>query len=387
MSLPSLRRGSFRVGETLLVDGPVFLRVVRGAASVFGARVGEGESLVVRRGRRVPLTPLSSDVGYEARGSGDIAVAEGGAIPSSWVKTVGDALREGWSRVVVVGDVDSGKSSLCTYIVNMAVGRGLRVGFVDGDVGQPDTGPPTTVTGAMLREQSHSLGVIKGATMRFVGLLSPSLCGEDVNTAVQSVAEELEGQGASPTLVNTDGWIRDGGLGHKASLVRRLRPDAVLSLLAEDENEELVSLAEARVLSVERPEHARTRSHEERRENRERKYREYFRDATRTRSSLEGRELVLSPLLRRLAASEPRASPATLPPGLDLGALEARYPGWERGLLAGLEDGVRTLSLAIVLRLDRARGFVDLFSNPAPGWRRVAFGAVRLDDQFRELPL
>ena len=47
--------------------------------------------------------------------------------------------------VLVIGATDVGKSTFCRFLIERGVTSGLRVGFVDADVGQSQIGPPTTI--------------------------------------------------------------------------------------------------------------------------------------------------------------------------------------------------------------------------------------------------
>ena len=46
---------------------------------------------------------------------------------------------------LVIGTTDVGKSTFCRFLIDQGVTNGLRVGFVDADVGQSQIGPPTTI--------------------------------------------------------------------------------------------------------------------------------------------------------------------------------------------------------------------------------------------------
>ena len=46
---------------------------------------------------------------------------------------------------LVIGTTDVGKSTFCRFLIERGVTSGLRVGFVDADVGQSQIGPPTTI--------------------------------------------------------------------------------------------------------------------------------------------------------------------------------------------------------------------------------------------------
>ena len=47
--------------------------------------------------------------------------------------------------VLIIGATDVGKSTFCRFLIERGVTSGLRVGFVDADVGQSQIGPPTTI--------------------------------------------------------------------------------------------------------------------------------------------------------------------------------------------------------------------------------------------------
>ncbi len=46
---------------------------------------------------------------------------------------------------LVIGAIDVGKSTFCRFLIERGLARGLKVGFVDADVGQSQIGPPTTI--------------------------------------------------------------------------------------------------------------------------------------------------------------------------------------------------------------------------------------------------
>src|SRR5215210_1810568 len=55
--------------------------------------------------------------------------------------------------VMLVGATDTGKSTLTTYLANMAIRRGIIPCIIDGDIGQGDLAPPTAIGGAVLSQQ------------------------------------------------------------------------------------------------------------------------------------------------------------------------------------------------------------------------------------------
>ena len=48
-------------------------------------------------------------------------------------------------KILIVGDSDTGKSTLATYITNEALKKGYRPGIIDADIGQGDLAPPNAI--------------------------------------------------------------------------------------------------------------------------------------------------------------------------------------------------------------------------------------------------
>jgi len=405
------RSGELRREETLLIEGPASLRILSGEGAIFGAIVEEGEEISVRRGKRLPLTPRTDRLNYEAKvGGNQIPMRiEGDAIPRSW-KAAAGAIARSKGRAVVLGGVDTGKTGFCTYLVNRAVPSSAGVGYVDGDIGQPETGPPTTITAVMASEQSYTLERLRASSMYFVGHTSPALCQERVIDSIERCARDLEGRGAELVVVNTDGWIKEGGLPHKAALVERLRADAIVSLLSPSEELTLSGeMAEPRgFVRISRPDCVKERSQDERRENREHGYRTYFRGAMRRRIGIDGVRLVNSPLrlsgrpdraeLDRLSAEtglrvvyyeEETKVIVVLEPVADLGSsggFGVLSRGWEKGVIVGLMCGKGALGLGIAQDIDYGGRTMELLcpSEIAQIPDSIEFGNIRLDEGFRE---
>jgi pantothenate kinase len=55
-------------------------------------------------------------------------------------------------RVMIIGPVDSGKSTLCSFLLNYAVRQQRTPVFVDLDIGQGSIGPPGTLSASVIRK-------------------------------------------------------------------------------------------------------------------------------------------------------------------------------------------------------------------------------------------
>ena len=67
--------------------------------------------------------------------------------PKEWIRLCGELDNfKGRFLVCVVGANDTGKSSLCRYLVSHFRQQGRKVALVDADLGQSTLGPPASVS-------------------------------------------------------------------------------------------------------------------------------------------------------------------------------------------------------------------------------------------------
>src|SRR6185503_14933522 len=75
--------------------------------------------------------------------------------------------------VMLVGATDTGKSTFSTYLANVALESGFVPAIIDGDIGQGDLGPPTSIGAVILSKQTIDLRDIICNLFEFVGSTSP----------------------------------------------------------------------------------------------------------------------------------------------------------------------------------------------------------------------
>jgi polynucleotide 5'-kinase involved in rRNA processing len=96
---------------------------------MFLCTVGCGHRVVVRVGKRLPFMVAQDSVFEVALGAaGAVVEVEGDTVPASWLQAFESAV--GFEKkpltVMVVGSVDSGKTSFCTYLSNrLLAGAGV----------------------------------------------------------------------------------------------------------------------------------------------------------------------------------------------------------------------------------------------------------------------
>jgi len=246
------------------------------------------------------------------------------------------ALARAASRRVtmLVGDVDSGKTSLATFLANGLRTRGLCVGIVDADLGQSEIGPPTTVGLGLVQRTLARPSDADVAGLSFVGSTSPEGHVASTVAATREMVERAMALELDRIIVDTSGLVA-GPLGRalKQRKIQAVDPDLLICLERGEECSFADSLPERRdLLRLRVSEHARPRSAAERRRYRESALATYFTGAER-------RELAVAGLTFRATADRAEA----------LGCFDA---GLE-GALVGLDDAAgKTLGIGVVRAAD-----------------------------------
>jgi polynucleotide 5'-hydroxyl-kinase GRC3/NOL9 len=189
---------------------------------------------------------------------------------------------------LLVGDIDTGKTSLATFLANGLLARGYRVGVVDADLGQSEIGPPTVIGLGRVMRPLGRLGDARVVGQSFVGSTSPSGHVEATIEGTGRMAERAFDMGFQRVLVDTCGLVA-GPLGQtlKRGKIDRLCPDLVICLERQEECGEILDRYAASgrpaILRLPVGVHARRRSAVERRQHRQIALGAYFERATARR--------------------------------------------------------------------------------------------------------
>ena len=282
-------------------------------------------------------------------------------VPETWQAIPSDALR---GVVMVVGAVDTGKSSLVRYLwqrVTQQKHPGDVPAVIDADIGQAVLGPPTTQTLRLAHPESFTDFPPRGRLARwFVGAISPR--GHMLPTVVglHRLVQQARRWGARTILVDTTGMVHPqvGGVALKWAEFDLLEPHTVIALQREGELEPLIGpwrhSQRFRLIELTTSPHVRPRSREERIAWRQYRFQVYFRHA---------RDMVLD--VQHL----PRLGGGRLFPGRLLGFLDRRGFLVALGVLRGWEGHRWTVftPLRDIARVDAIR-----------------LGSIGLDGQLRD---
>ncbi|MCM2465885.1 Clp1/GlmU family protein [Methanoculleus oceani] len=257
-------------------------------------------------------------------------------------------------RVYVVGSTDSGKTTLCRYLVDETAAR-MKTAYVDCDTGQSRLGPPTT----------EGMVLCPGTTepcLRFVGSTSPGGHFIQTLTGAKRLVEKAAELGAGATVIDSPGLVTGGvGTEFQLQMIDLLRPTRIAALQRGRELERLLAnFARHPGVAVHRipvSPAAVARTATGRRRYREERFASYFADA-------RSQEILLRGL------------------GLQGRVPDMRYPRGVAGRLVSFNDPDNfVVALGIVEELHPGGRRLGVFAPPFdPGAiASVRFGSIYLD--------
>jgi len=271
-------------GKTLLVDGPASVTVASGKTGVFGFKIGNASRIIIREGKRLPFTVEETATFNISLGEGaSVEVNEGNSIPPSWAESYEKlASIQGKSiTALVLGTVDSGKSSFCTYLINRLLREKKKVAILDGDLGQSDIGPPCTVSYTFVTRPVTDLFNLETKNVFFAGVTSPSTIIGRMIEGLTTLKKDILASNPDFLIINTDGWVEDeDAIYYKIKLVEELNPDMVFCIQQKDELAPLLgALEKFKKVMVDYPPAIGQRSKERRKNLRELGYIKYLRNS------------------------------------------------------------------------------------------------------------
>ncbi len=265
---------------------------------------------------------------------------------------------------MLLGGMDSGKTTMARVIAAVGVDAGLTVAYLDSDVGQSTVGPPTTIGVKMCRSRDDltARALCDADFLSFVGATTPEGHLLGLVAGTRMMLERARREGADMVVVDTTGFV-SGIYGQKLKYhkVELVQPDVVIGLERGAELDPLLgvlrrfSASEVFALRV-HPQVVPT-SVEQRAQNREESFRRYFREP-----------------LQRWRVKSTVFMPA-LPDLFDLSALDR--------LVVGMADGKGGCLGIGYLEYAQDEGLLRLISPGADGPKALILGSVRLEDGFK----
>lgn len=261
--------------------------------------------------------------------------------------------------IVLLGGIDTGKTSFGLKVIETALSQGLSTAFVDADIGQSTIGPPGCVGLKFLNDlellDRTKLG--DADELAFVGSAAPPGHLLPLVAGTGRLVMNARQAGAEVILVDTTGFISGVQAEilkyHKLQLVR---PDAVVGFQRGQELDPLIGVVErflaADVTALKVHPAVKERSIEERLAYREARFADYF-----------------SGQLQRWRVKTTVFMP-TMPFDLDPATLD--------GLIVGLEDGKGACLGIGVLEYDATEQILRMVSPVSEGATGLLLGSVRI---------
>jgi polynucleotide 5'-hydroxyl-kinase GRC3/NOL9 len=181
---------------------------------------------------------------------------------------------------MVVGGPDTGKSTLCRYLVYRAYVAGSPVALVDLDLGQSHLGPPGTLGLGLFPPRFPGDRGLFPEGLYFIGQTSPVGAILEVAVGCRVLVDQAHARGVQRLLINTSGLVH-GFAAHrlKQAQTELLQPQLLLALDREGELSPLLRTldqGQSTLLTLPVSSCAVRRGLEERRLYREERFRRYW---------------------------------------------------------------------------------------------------------------
>ena len=318
---------------------------------------------MIEESRQEPIFAVDNTLLEIRRDSGSAwSVAGESTVPVAWNEAA-QVLQRQRGVCVIIGEVDSGKSSLCTFLANKCLEDTGKVGVVDADVGQADIGPPTTISSSVV--QAPIIGLHKAVVeiSFFVGDTSPSVVPDKIVRLATRLKEQMTSS-ADIVLVNTDGWLAEfNAIRYKQRLLEEIQPDLVIALSRSDDIiDPLLDRVKFASLKLPISSFARVRSKEERKKAREAGYRRFLQGSHKLVVSQETR-------VRMFDRLEQTVFPEN-----------RRFRGFVSGLLNQSEE---LLSIGRINQVENGKVIVETRTNETPTVLEI--GNIALSSRYDEV--
>jgi polynucleotide 5'-kinase involved in rRNA processing len=266
--------------------------------------------------------------------------------------------------VMLLGDLDTGKTTFGLELARRAATEGIPAAIVDADIVQSTIGPPTTVGMKVIHPATDFSreGLRVADRLGFVGSLIPKGHLLPLVSSTTKLMRASLDAGVQLVIVDTTSLVSGiYGQSLKFFKMELIGPDFVVAFERGGELEPVVGLAQrftsAEVIELEVDPDVQTRSVDERMTFREEQFASYFADGV---SRWRVKPTVFMP---------------TLPPEFDLALLDS--------LVVGMEDGKGTCVGIGVLEHDAGEDILRMVSPVTEGVRGLRLGSIRIETNGR----
>ncbi len=231
-------------GDFYLLNGPAKVKVDSGLLECIAAPVAKGENVVVPVGKKVPLLGVkASKVTIDAKKE-QITKMENSTIPAEWDVLANKIAKEKKKgqlyKVLVLGEVDTGKTFFSTYLANRLLSKVGKTAILDTDTGQSDIGCPGCFGMLVLKKPEVFLADLEPTHQYMIGAHSSNLHFLPALTGLIHMLHKAE-KDADALIIDTTGWVQfDGGRAIKKAKLDMVNPDKVVLMQRGNELEHLI---------------------------------------------------------------------------------------------------------------------------------------------------
>lgn len=221
-------------GSQLLAKGPLRLAITGGRISCRGIEFSQqSDPLIIKGWESFDIAALE-DSEVQTTGNGKLK-RTGKSYPSEWGSFINSVSHYNVEKIMIAGKPDTGKSTLCTLIINRFISSGGDPYIVDSDIGQSDIGPPTTVGLGHPRFPLIRLAETELVDAYFAGDTSPAFCLEEVIHGTKEMMSKANAL-TDKVLLDTCGLVT-GVMGEYLStgIIEAVQPDMLVALERDDE--------------------------------------------------------------------------------------------------------------------------------------------------------
>lgn len=210
--------------------------------------------------------------------------------------------------IFVIGDVDTGKSTLVAYLANNLLDE-FKIAIIDADIGQKSILPPATISLAFPEGRFSSFSELTPERSYFIGSTTPNqFFGEAVVGLKRLV--DLALRHAELVIVDLTGYVKGAGEELKRLKIEAVHPDLILALQRKGELENILAPFKDRIeiINAEISEKVKRYDLNQRREIRRGKWRKYFENSRIHRINLNDYRISGTRLFRGRALGDEELS-------------------------------------------------------------------------------
>ncbi|MHA1270129.1 MAG: Clp1/GlmU family protein [Candidatus Helarchaeota archaeon] len=225
-----------KLSKNMLIQfvGPCNIYVKKGLIEVLGKKLKENEKLTIKNGKALPIDVLEDSI-ISFSGNKWVILNPEETMKDLWNdllnRIISMKTKKSQVKIFVVGKVDSGKTTLITWLVNkiIEIQSSVKIGIIDMDMGQGDISPPTTIALGIVDDYIINNKSIKLERMEFIGNVTPS---RNLLRCIIGLYNLLDAaRNLDYIFIDTTGWVNDSTSRiYKTSKIKIINPDLIINI-------------------------------------------------------------------------------------------------------------------------------------------------------------